>query len=62
MKFSNELINNTIKAWQPYCDYPLTKDDAIEIIQDMRNFAIAMINLNQGDVNGKSSSFKRKTN
>lgn len=51
---SNELIKKTINVWQPYCDYPLTQDDAREIIADMRHFAIAMIRLNSQQKTKKS--------
>lgn len=33
MAISDELIEKTIKEWQPYSKEPLTKEDAREIIE-----------------------------
>lgn len=48
-RYSRELIEETIKVWQPYYDTPLTETDAREIISNMTNFAAVLLGLSPAD-------------
>lgn len=48
-RYSRELIEETIRVWQPYYEAPLTEADAREIIGNMTAFAAVLLNMRPPD-------------
>lgn len=46
-----ELMEKTIRTWQPYSKEPLTIDDAKEIVSNMKEFIRVIIEINEKRAN-----------
>ena len=44
---NSELLEKTIRTWQPYSKEPLTIDDAKEIVSNMKEFIRVIIEINK---------------
>ncbi len=58
---SEKLIQSTIEEWSPHAGYALSRDDAIEIIENTTNLFRLLIELDQkfGDKTTDSCEIQR---